>query len=59
LFIAAQAGNLEVVRCMVKELGADVNQMSTAGNTPLLIAAQNGQCTWMLFVVWLLSYVLT
>jgi ankyrin repeat protein len=39
LYIAAQLGNLEMVRCLGTELGADVNKAMEAGSTPLLIAA--------------------
>jgi ankyrin repeat protein len=42
LFIAAQCGQLAVVRYLAKELGADVNQSDQEGWTPLPIAAQNG-----------------
>jgi hypothetical protein len=31
-----------MVRCLVKEPGADVNKASHAGNTPLCMAAQKG-----------------
>jgi hypothetical protein len=35
-------GDLEVVICLVRELGADVNQTTSIGVTPLYIAAQKG-----------------
>jgi ankyrin repeat protein len=40
LFLAAQFGDLAIVQCLVKELGADVNQANDAGCTSLYIAAQ-------------------
>jgi hypothetical protein len=33
---------LDVVRCLVKDLGADINQVMQDGATPLCIAAQSG-----------------
>jgi ankyrin repeat protein len=42
LYAAAQIGNLAVVLCLVKELGAYVNKGVGDGATPLFIAAQNG-----------------
>jgi ankyrin repeat protein len=39
---AALGGHLEVVRCLAKELGANVNQANGDGSTPLLIAAYLG-----------------
>jgi hypothetical protein len=42
LFIAAQHGHLNVLRCLAKEYGADMNIVEENGATPLSIAAQNG-----------------
>jgi ankyrin repeat protein len=42
LYAAAQLGSLAVVRCLVKELGADVNQALPNGAMPLFMAAQTG-----------------
>jgi ankyrin repeat protein len=38
LHMAAQNRYLEVLRCLVKELGADVNQTNNEGRTALFIA---------------------
>jgi ankyrin repeat protein len=40
--MAAQLGHLAIVRCLVAELGVDVNQADKEGYTPLFIAAANG-----------------
>jgi hypothetical protein len=40
LHIAVQMGNLDVVRCLVSDLGADVNQAKNDGETPLMRAAR-------------------
>jgi ankyrin repeat protein len=42
LYAAAQLGSLAVVRCLVKEVGADVNQALPHGAMPLFMAAQTG-----------------
>jgi ankyrin repeat protein len=42
LYIAAEKGHVAVVRCLVKELGADVNQAANDGTTPLYFAAAKG-----------------
>jgi hypothetical protein len=42
LFIAAENGDLDVVKLLVRELSAAVNQRSYEGCTPLYIAATNG-----------------
>jgi ankyrin repeat protein len=42
LYIAAQEGHLDVVRCLVLELHADVNQADQEGATPLYSAAYRG-----------------
>jgi hypothetical protein len=41
LYVAAHKNNLDMVRCLVKELeaGADINQANRDGITPLMIAA--------------------
>ena len=39
---AAYCGHISVVRCLGKELGADVNKANDGGATPLFIAAQEG-----------------
>jgi ankyrin repeat protein len=40
LYIAAQNGHLAFVQCLVKELGANINQATNTGCTPLYIAAE-------------------
>jgi ankyrin repeat protein len=40
-FVAAQIGNLAVLRYLVKELGADINQKTHNDFTPLMIASYN------------------
>jgi ankyrin repeat protein len=37
---AAQHSNIEGMRCLLNDLGADVNQADEIDSTPLLIAAQ-------------------
>jgi ribosomal protein L7/L12 len=49
--MAAQRGHLEVVRCLVKEFAADVNEARAEGKTPLCIAAYNGHFNVVLFIV--------
>jgi ankyrin repeat protein len=39
---AALKGKLEVMRCLVTDLGADANQPDDEGHTPLSVAAQEG-----------------
>jgi ankyrin repeat protein len=51
LYAAATFGNLDVAICLVKELGADVNQAADDGATPLFIAAQNGHIDLVLCLV--------
>jgi ankyrin repeat protein len=41
LHIAAQKGNLAMVRCLVKECGAHVNHANHNGATPLMVAEKN------------------
>jgi ankyrin repeat protein len=48
---AAGRGKLESVRCLVNELGADVNLAAKDGCTPLYIAAQEGQTAMARFLV--------
>jgi ankyrin repeat protein len=43
LYIACGAGNVAVMRCLVKQLGADVNQMTKVYGRPLMVAADNGR----------------
>jgi hypothetical protein len=43
LFQAAANGMVDVIRLLVKELGADINLATDNGFTPLLMAAQEGQ----------------
>lgn len=52
LFIAAQDGNLPLVRCLVRH-GAIVNTRNKKGKSPLLVAASNGHAD---VVKYLLSY---
>jgi ankyrin repeat protein len=42
LVIAAANGRLDLLRLLVKELGADFNEATHDGATPLYVAAQNG-----------------
>jgi ankyrin repeat protein len=35
--------NQDLIRCLVEESGADINQPTNSGNTPLFVAAQNGK----------------
>jgi ankyrin repeat protein len=42
LSVAAYNGHLDVMRCLVKDFGADVNQADQDGDTPLSIAADAG-----------------
>jgi hypothetical protein len=42
LTIAAQYGCVENVRCLVKDLGADISQTDCTGSTALMIAAEFG-----------------
>jgi ankyrin repeat protein len=41
LYVAAGAGQLNAVRCLVEKLGADINQATDNGSTPLMIAAEH------------------
>jgi ankyrin repeat protein len=43
LFFAAQDRNLDLMRCLVNELGANVNQADASGATALHIAAITAQ----------------
>jgi ankyrin repeat protein len=47
LYIALQLGNLEMMRCLLKELGADVKRARKAGNSSLHVAAQKGDLAVM------------
>jgi ankyrin repeat protein len=42
LYAAVFGGFLEIVKCLVKEFGADVNQADHDGNTALIVAAEKG-----------------
>jgi ankyrin repeat protein len=46
-------GNVELMRCLVKGLGADVNQLPSgnSGRTPLFLAAQEGHLAAVLCLV--------
>jgi ankyrin repeat protein len=48
---AALAGNLDVVKCLIKELGADVSQGAQKGFTALHAAAQGGHTAILLYLV--------
>lgn len=52
LIIVAQLGSTDVVVCLVKELGADINQADDNGSTPINIAVMNGhfEIFWVLAV---------
>jgi ankyrin repeat protein len=39
LWIAARVGDLDIVQCLVKELGADVDLAGEEGTTPLMVAS--------------------
>ncbi|CAG0910911.1 unnamed protein product, partial [Cyprideis torosa] len=41
LYEAAQHGHTDIVELLIKH-GADVNILSTSGNTPLIVACTNG-----------------
>jgi hypothetical protein len=38
-FMAAENGNLAVLRCLVKKFGADINKATNDGFTPLMVAS--------------------
>jgi ankyrin repeat protein len=42
LILAAENGQVDLVRLLVKELGADVNKAASDGYTPLFVAVQEG-----------------
>jgi hypothetical protein len=42
LYIASQEGHLDVMRCLVEELGADANRSRHNGLTPLMAASVKG-----------------
>jgi hypothetical protein len=42
LCLAAEEGFVSVVRCLVKDLGANINRRLDDGSTPLIIAVRNG-----------------
>jgi hypothetical protein len=45
LCVAAEEGHLEVVRCLVEKMGADVSH-SHYGDTPLIVAAEEAIRIW-------------
>jgi ankyrin repeat protein len=49
--VAAQEGHLGVVKLLSKELGADINQTSEYGATPLMVAAFMGRLPIVRFLV--------
>jgi ankyrin repeat protein len=51
LFVAAQNGDLDLMRCIVKDIGADINKATQDGATPLCIAAQKGHI-WIWCDAW-------
>jgi ankyrin repeat protein len=51
LYVAAQEGHLAVVRCLVKEFGADVNQARLDGVTPSIVAARCGHEDVIAFLI--------
>jgi ankyrin repeat protein len=53
LYIAAQKGHMSVVQCLVKELGADINQAALNGSTPLMLASTTKHTE---IVVWLIKH---
>jgi hypothetical protein len=40
VYTAAQMGNVNVIRCLVKEFGADINIAAEDGSTPIMAAAE-------------------
>jgi ankyrin repeat protein len=43
-------GHVDVVRCLVKDFGADINLAATEGSNPLIVAAEHKQTavvTWL------------
>jgi hypothetical protein len=51
LCTAARRGFLEAVRCLVMELGGDINQTNRMGRTPLVMAARKGPLSLVQFLV--------
>jgi ankyrin repeat protein len=51
LLIVAMQGNLTMVKCLVKEFGADVSLASEEGHAPLHAAAENGHLAVMICLV--------
>jgi hypothetical protein len=41
VYFAAENGHLNVLKCLVDELGADINTGSLQGFTPLMVASKN------------------
>jgi ankyrin repeat protein len=52
LWIASRDGNLALVKCLVKELGADIDQADRLGGTPLMAASANKRAE---VVIWLVK----
>jgi ankyrin repeat protein len=40
--MAVELGSMAVMRCLVEEMGADVNRADDDGCTPISVASQNG-----------------
>jgi hypothetical protein len=51
LCTAAAWGCISVIRCMVEELGADVNRADGNGNTPVLVVSLNGHLSLVRYLV--------
>jgi hypothetical protein len=51
LCVAAALGNVAEVRCLIKELGADVNRPDENGVSPVFYAAMKGQLTALLCLI--------
>jgi ankyrin repeat protein len=49
--MAAQEGNADVVKCLVREFGADTNQANIDGATPAFLAAQMGHVATLRLLV--------
>jgi ankyrin repeat protein len=51
LCVAARLGSNDMMRCLVEELGADVNGASFGGDTPLIVASWNDKVDLVRYLV--------